>query len=115
MRGSRAAAARAGRGATTNLCCNKYLALGRTLGSYIACAFGHSTAVVQAEWPAALRLYCQCTAQVFCCLWTGGYNITTVELQHCLKALQDTRQDFGDTHHVLQDLSCISICLAFPI
>ena len=49
MRGSRAAAARAGRGATTNLCCNKYLALGRTLGSYTACACQHFTAVVQAE------------------------------------------------------------------
>ena len=34
MRGSRAAAAREGRGATTNLCCCRYLALGRTLGSY---------------------------------------------------------------------------------
>ena len=33
MRGSRAAAARDGRGATTNLCCSRYLALGRTLGS----------------------------------------------------------------------------------
>lgn len=34
MRGSSAAAAREGRGATTNLCCSKYLALGRTLGSF---------------------------------------------------------------------------------
>ena len=33
MRGSRAAAAREGRGATTNLCCSRYLALGRTFGS----------------------------------------------------------------------------------
>lgn len=34
MRGSRAAAAREGRGATTNLCCSRYLALGRAFGSY---------------------------------------------------------------------------------
>lgn len=33
MRGSRATAAREGRGPTTNLCCSRYLALGRALGS----------------------------------------------------------------------------------
>ena len=83
MRGSRAAAAKAGRGPTTNLCCNRYLALGRTLGSYIACAFGHPTAAVQTEWVAALPLNCQCTAQVVCYVWTVGCRITNIKLQFC--------------------------------
>jgi len=116
MRGSRVAAARAGRGATTNLCCNKYLALGRTLGSYAACTFGLFAAVVQAEWPAALHLYCQCTTQVVCCLWTVGCRITNVKLQYCMERLPcKTYCKILATLIVLQDLSCSRICLAFPI
>lgn len=119
MRGSRAAAAREGRGATTNLCCSRYLALGRTFGSCAAGTSlntftweGYAVAMLCKVWKVWVK---RCT-KVFCTaaeLYLEGQiqdNNLTVCCGCCHSMLMNTLQNHNP--HTLDQQAACATCAA---